>query len=421
MTRRSAILVSALALSLVVLACATGGRMPAGTQARWACPSPTPRPWGPNAPPKEVIRHTRPISEGGDWEEWISWREWEQEYPTPGLSVYPSPTPYGFTSITFTFKQLVEIAPLHVAVDASAGPRATLNVPDADQLQLYRITLQWSNPTGAPVPIDYSTQLALRAIAQPEGRQRADGWHVTSAALQQAGVGRLPREIPPGASSVVVPVLAPIGQPQTVELTFPVGSSPGAATVTPGATPTPNTDLRRPGAQLLTVQWANTRLAYFDAPPCSSAGALTEWGSGPKGVPPVAPPAGASRLIQIALAQVGRPYVWGAKGPSAFDCSGLATWVYAQVGIRIPQGTVGQWPGMKPVARDAVQPGDLVFFDMAGTGEIDHVGFVAGDLDGDGTWDLIHAANPQLGVRIDHNLFGSKYYSARIRGFRTAR
>jgi cell wall-associated NlpC family hydrolase len=413
-------LLGALALSLFVLACAGSGQMQAGTQARWACPSPTPRPWGEGAPPKEIIKHTRPISEGGDWEERIYWKEWEQEYPTPGLSVFPSPTPYGFTSDTFTFGQLVEIAPLHVSVDASAGPRATLNVPDADQLQIYNVRLSWNNPTGQAVAIDYSTQLTLRAITQADGRQRADGWQVTSAALDQARAGRLPREIPPGSSTVVVPVLAPVGQPQTVELTFLVGTSPGVATPTP-ATPTPNTDLRRPQSQLLTIQWTKSKLQYFDAPQCGSSGATTEWGSGPKQAPPVAPPPGANRLIEIALAQVGRPYIWGAKGPNAFDCSGLATWTYAQIGIRIPQGTAGQWPGMKAVSRSEVQPGDLVYFDMEGSGGIDHVGFVAGDLDGDGTWDLIHAANPQLGVRIDHNLFGSPYYSKRIRGFRTAR
>jgi cell wall-associated NlpC family hydrolase len=95
-------------------------------------------------------------------------------------------------------------------------------------------------------------------------------------------------------------------------------------------------------------------------------------------------PPGADRLVQIALNQVGKPYVWGAKGPEAFDCSGLASWSYAQIGIRIPQGTAGQWPHMRAVTRAHLQPGDLIFFDIAGSGRIDHVELLAGDLDHDG-------------------------------------
>ena len=72
---------------------------------------------------------------------------------------------------------------------------------------------------------------------------------------------------------------------------------------------------------------------------------------------------GDALLIQLALAQVGKPYVWGAKGPEQFDCSGLVAWLYAQIGIRIPVGTAGQWPQMQPVTTADLQPGDLVFMD----------------------------------------------------------
>jgi hypothetical protein len=42
-------------------------------------------------------------------------------------------------------------------------------------------------------------------------------------------------------------------------------------------------------------------------------------------------------------------------------------------------------------------------------------------VNGDGAWDLIHAASPELGVRVDYHVFASAYYQPRIRGFRTAR
>ena len=124
--------------------------------------------------------------------------------------------------------------------------------------------------------------------------------------------------------------------------------------------------------------------------------------------------------MQVALAQVGRPYVWGAKGPNAFDCSGLCSWSYAQIGIGIPSGSRNQLATMRSVPAGQIRPGDLIFFDMNQGGQINHVGMLA-DVNADGAWDLIHAANPSLGMRVDYGVFQSAYYQPRIRGFRTAR
>ena len=75
---------------------------------------------------------------------------------------------------------------------------------------------------------------------------------------------------------------------------------------------------------------------------------------------------------------------------------------------------------MRSVPAGQIRPGDLIFFDMDGSGAINHVGMLA-DVNADGAWDLIHAANPSLGVRVDYGVFQSAYYQPRIRGFRTAR
>ena len=48
------------------------------------------------------------------------------------------------------------------------------------------------------------------------------------------------------------------------------------------------------------------------------------------------------------------------------DCSGLASWSYAQIGIRIPNGTAGQWPQMRTVEQAQIKPGDLIFFAIGG-------------------------------------------------------
>ena len=66
-----------------------------------------------------------------------------------------------------------------------------------------------------------------------------------------------------------------------------------------------------------------------------------------------------TRAVQIALAQVGKPYVWGAKGPNSFDCSGLVQWSYRQAGVQLAPGTYGQVHQGVPVSD--VRPGDLVF------------------------------------------------------------
>ncbi len=71
---------------------------------------------------------------------------------------------------------------------------------------------------------------------------------------------------------------------------------------------------------------------------------------------------------------LGTPYVWGGAGPSGFDCSGLAMYVYAQVGISLPHNAAMQYNTVGvPVSRSDLQPGDLVFFDGLG-----HMGIYIG-------------------------------------------
>jgi len=77
-------------------------------------------------------------------------------------------------------------------------------------------------------------------------------------------------------------------------------------------------------------------------------------------------PAGtAGKILAYAEAQLGKPYVFGAAGPDAFDCSGLAMMAYRAAGIVIPRTSQAQWAfgGRSPASQ--VQPGDLVFFSGA--------------------------------------------------------
>ena len=81
------------------------------------------------------------------------------------------------------------------------------------------------------------------------------------------------------------------------------------------------------------------------------------------------------QALQAALTREGDPYVWGAAGPSTFDCSGLVMWAYQQVGISLPHYTGAQWNMGEHISRSQLEPGDLVFF----FSDISHVGLYVGD------------------------------------------
>lgn len=65
--------------------------------------------------------------------------------------------------------------------------------------------------------------------------------------------------------------------------------------------------------------------------------------------------------VRAALSRLGCPYVWGATGPSQFDCSGLVKWAYAQAGVGLHRTTYEQINDGVPIPRSAVRAGDLVF------------------------------------------------------------
>jgi cell wall-associated NlpC family hydrolase len=87
--------------------------------------------------------------------------------------------------------------------------------------------------------------------------------------------------------------------------------------------------------------------------------------------------------VAAAAAERGKPYLWGAAGPSAFDCSGLAEYAWARAGVALPHSALAQFEDTRHISRSALQPGDLVF--VAGDGYstdwqlIDHVGIYAGN------------------------------------------
>ncbi|MDO9458451.1 NlpC/P60 family protein [Nocardioides sp.] len=119
-------------------------------------------------------------------------------------------------------------------------------------------------------------------------------------------------------------------------------------------------------------------------------------------VPSDVPASGrAGAAVSYAMAQVGDAYVYGAAGPSAFDCSGLTMMAWAQAGVSLPHSSSAQYSSGTHVAASALQPGDLVFY----YSPISHVGMYIGN------GMIVHAANPSSGVRVAE-LYSMPYVGA---------
>lgn len=117
-------------------------------------------------------------------------------------------------------------------------------------------------------------------------------------------------------------------------------------------------------------------------------------------------------VINYAETFVGYPYVFGTAGPDTFDCSGYVQWVFAHAaGIGLTHSAAEQSQSSlgTPVSRNDLQPGDLVFFNVDGSG-IDHVGIYIGG------GQMVNAENPSVGVKYDSITSG--YWSSRFAGAR---
>lgn len=111
----------------------------------------------------------------------------------------------------------------------------------------------------------------------------------------------------------------------------------------------------------------------------------------------------ADKVLAFARAQIGKPYVWGATGPSSYDCSGLTQAAWKAAGVDLPRTTWDQVEVGKRVATADLLPGDLVFF----YDDISHVGIYIGD------GMMIHAPKPGANVREESIYYMPIYGSVR--------
>ncbi|MFP3988431.1 C40 family peptidase, partial [Streptomyces sp. E11-3] len=110
----------------------------------------------------------------------------------------------------------------------------------------------------------------------------------------------------------------------------------------------------------------------------------------PQGAAAPASNSRAAQAIAFARRAIGSPYVWGATGPNAFDCSGLTQAAYRSAGVALPRTTFTQVNAGRRVSRSELAPGDLVFFYSG----LSHVGLYIGN------GQMIHASNPSAPVKI---------------------
>ncbi|RSU01745.1 hypothetical protein CBF34_06735 [Vagococcus penaei] len=113
----------------------------------------------------------------------------------------------------------------------------------------------------------------------------------------------------------------------------------------------------------------------------------------PAPTPTPAPSSNGSAVVAEAYKHIGKPYVWGAKGPSSFDCSGFTSYVYRQAaGREIGGWTVPQESAGQTISLSQLQPGDLVFWGSQGSTH--HVGIYVGG------GQYIHAPQPGQSVTV---------------------
>ncbi|MFJ2887483.1 NlpC/P60 family protein [Streptomyces sp. NPDC087305] len=129
------------------------------------------------------------------------------------------------------------------------------------------------------------------------------------------------------------------------------------------------------------------RLAQLDK--TAEQKAKSRWTGGDSGSDTKATGA-AERAVNFAMAQMGKPYVWGAVGPSSYDCSGLTSTAWAAAGHPIPRTSQAQWQGLRHVSLASAQPGDLIIYFNDAT----HVGMYIGQ------GRIVHAPRPGRSVTV---------------------
>ncbi len=347
---------------------------------------------------------------------------YEREYGNEPLM---TPTPYIRESSSFALGTIVNLG---AGVDAmlNVAPQNTTRQQGEITERLYRISVEWNNP-GQPLSFDPYRQLVITRVQETSGRIRSSVWQWSPAVAE---VSDLPTpvsvldsrtQIPTGRSVMNIDVFAPDGQVKVAELRLDAALSEGSG-----------------------GSYDDMRVQFIgdggDDPFCTTNGLFgaaldpERQASQPVQGPVVVPANGTHPSVAAALTQLGRPYCWGGKGWSpcngcgggrcyapcssypCWDCSGLTNYAWSQAGVNIGHGSANQSTRLPRVPRDApLQAGDvLFFFSEPGSGKITHVTLNAGDVNGNGTPDMVEAAWYGIPLRVVDNWPANPYFASRF-------
>jgi peptidoglycan DL-endopeptidase CwlO len=118
---------------------------------------------------------------------------------------------------------------------------------------------------------------------------------------------------------------------------------------------------------------------------------LVDASRGSDPIPADVPASGRAAIaVHFAMAQIGKAYVYGAAGPSAYDCSGLTMAAWGAAGVGLPHSAAAQYGMGTHVSPSQLEPGDLVFY----YSPISHVGMYIGH------GMIVNAENPSAGIRV---------------------
>lgn len=266
---------------------------------------------------------------------------------------------------------------------------------DAAALQL-QLSTEQREMLIAQLAVQRETTVALeqqrQAALEEQRRERESAAALREAnALAAADAARAAT-----AAAAPTPVEIPDDRPtvtsrdterEVTPTTAPTTTAPAPAPTTPApTTPAPTTPAPAP----------TTPAPTTPAPaPTTPAPAPTMPAPAPAPAPPPAVLPAAQVALAFALAQVGKPYVWGAEGPDSYDCSGLTMASYLEAGIYIGRTTRTQYAETARVPLADMKPGDLVFYSSDGTASgIYHVAMYTGN------GMRVHAPSP--GKLVEH-------------------
>lgn len=121
--------------------------------------------------------------------------------------------------------------------------------------------------------------------------------------------------------------------------------------------------------------------------------------------PPAAPSSVGEQVAQTASAQLGKAYEYGGSGPDTFDITGLVTYCYKEAGVTVPRKIAAMVESGTPVAKEDLQPGDVVFFSSDTPGTAQFLGIYVGG------GNFVAARNSQKPV--SESSMNSSYYTER--------